>query len=65
MDYPEKPETLGTQDTGRREGKQKHNTIYVGHYYSQANTNNVSQTWALLQPTGGKDEPKIVFMRKS
>ena len=44
MDYPEKPETLGTQDTGRREGKQKHNTIYVGHHYSQANTNNVSQT---------------------
>jgi hypothetical protein len=31
----------------------------------QANTNNVSKTWALLQTTGGKDEPNIVFMQKS
>jgi hypothetical protein len=41
--------------------KQKHNTICVGHHYMQANTNNVNHTWAPLRPTGGKDEPSIVF----
>ena len=29
------------------------------------NTNNVNKTSALLQATGGKDEPDIVFMRNS
>ena len=28
------------------------------------NTNNVNKTCALLQTTGGKDEPNIVFMQK-
>ena len=28
--------------------KQKHNTICVGHHYTQTNTNNVNKTWALL-----------------
>ena len=37
----------------------------VGHHYSQANTNNVNKTRALLQTTGGKDEANIVCMRKS
>jgi hypothetical protein len=37
----------------------------VGQYYPQTNTNNVIKTWALLQTIGGKDEPNIVFMRKS
>ena len=37
----------------------------VGHHYPQANTNNVNKTRALLQTTGGKDEPNIVCMRKS
>jgi hypothetical protein len=37
------------------------NNISVGHQYAQANTNNVIKTWDLLQTTGGKDEPKIVF----
>ena len=39
--------------------KQKHkktNTMCVGHYYPQTNTDNVNKTWALLQTTGGKDE---------
>jgi hypothetical protein len=36
---------------------QKHNTIYIGHHYMLANTNNVYKTRALLQTTGGKDEP--------
>ncbi len=46
--------------TRRRKTKQKHNTICVGHHYVQANTNNVNRTVALLQTTGGNDEPKIV-----
>ena len=39
----------------------------VGHHYMymQTNTNNVNKTRALLQTTGGKDEPNIVFMWKS
>ena len=37
----------------------------VGYHYTQTNTNNVNKTRALLQTTGGKDEPNIVFMRKS
>jgi hypothetical protein len=41
--------------------KQKTNTICVVHHYPQANTNNVNKTWALLQTTGGKDEPNIVL----
>jgi hypothetical protein len=48
--------------------KQKHKkptTMCVGHYYPQTNTDNVNKTWALLQTTGGKDEPTIVCMRKS
>ena len=45
--------------------KQKPNTMCVGHYYPQTNTDNVNKTLALLQTTGGKDEPIIVCMRKS
>jgi hypothetical protein len=47
----------------RKKTKQKQknpNTMCVGHHYLQANTNNVNKTWALLQTTGGKDEPNIV-----
>jgi len=44
--------------------KQKHNTIYVGHHYTQASTINVNKTRALLQTTGVRDEPNIVFMWK-
>jgi hypothetical protein len=43
----------------------KHNTICAGHHYAQTNTNNVKKTRGLLQTTGGKDEPNIIFMRKS
>ena len=52
MDNPEKLAT--------RRRKTKHNTICVGHNYTQTNTKNVNKTWALLQTTGGKDEPTIV-----
>ena len=47
--------------TIRRQTKQKHNPICVGQYYSQTNTNNVNKTRALLQATGGNDEPNIVL----
>ena len=46
----------------RKKQKQKNpNKMSVGHHYLQANTNNVNKTWALLQTTGGKDEPNIVW----
>jgi hypothetical protein len=35
----------------RRKTKQKHNTICVGHHYTQTNTNNVNKTCTLLQAT--------------
>jgi hypothetical protein len=59
MDNPEKLATQGTQY------EEKYNTIYVGQRYAQTNTNNVNKKRALLQTTEGKDEPNIVFMRKS
>jgi hypothetical protein len=46
--------------TRRRKTKQKHNTICVGHHYTQTKTNYVNKT-CVLQTTGGKDEPNIVF----
>ena len=49
--------------TRQRKTKQKHNTIYVGHHYTQTNTNNVNKTSALLQTTCAKDKPNIVFMQ--
>ena len=49
----------------KKQKQKKPNTMCVGHYYPQANTNNVNKTWILLQTTGGKDEPNIVCMRKS
>jgi hypothetical protein len=50
-------ETGNIGHTRRRQTKQKHNTICVGHHYTQTNTNNVNNTWSLLQTTGGKEEP--------
>ena len=37
-------ETGNTGYTRRRKTKQKHNTICVGHHYTQTNTNNVNKT---------------------
>ena len=51
-----------TQDKDRQ--NKGHYTIYVGHRYTEANTHNVNKTWALLQTTGGKDEPHIIFMQR-
>ena len=47
--------------TRRRKTSQKHNTICVGHHYTQTNTNKLNKTRFLLQTTGGKDEPNIVL----
>jgi len=62
MDNPEK---LATYDAQDEEEPNKSTTICVGHHYRQTHTNKVDKTWALLQTTGGKDEPNIVFMWKS
>jgi len=61
MVNPERLATLGI----RRQAKHKHNTICVGHQYTQTNTNNVNKTRAILQITGGKDEQNIVFILNS
>ena len=44
MDNPQKLATLSTQNTERKQTKQKHNTICVEHHYPQTNTNNVNKT---------------------
>jgi hypothetical protein len=45
----------------------KHNVIKTWglYHYGQTNTNNVNKTWGLLQTPRGKNEPNIVFIRKS
>ena len=42
MDNPEKTDNTGY--TRPRNIKQKHDTICVGHYYAQTNTNTVNKT---------------------
>ena len=54
MDSPEKLATQSTQDTG---AKTHHNT--------QTNTNSVNKTCILPQTTGGNNELKVGFTRKS
>ena len=61
-------ETGNTGYTRRRKSKkqkQKRNTICIGHHYAKTNTNNVNRTCTLIKTTGGKDDPNIVFIRKS
>ena len=41
-------ETGNIRYTIRRQTKQKHNTIYVGHHYAQTNTNNVNNSDTLM-----------------
>ena len=52
MDNQEKLAIQGTQQEGKKTSQ-----YYVGHHYTQTNTNNVKKTLALLQTTEGKDEP--------
>ena len=47
----------------QRQTKQKQNTICVEHHYTQTSTNNINKTCALIQTTGGKDEPNVGFFR--
>jgi hypothetical protein len=49
MDNPKKLATWGTQETGRRQTKQKHNTICVGHHYTQTNTHKVTGAYKQLE----------------
>ena len=49
IDNPEKLATVGTQTKWRRQSNQKHNTICVGHQYTQTNINNINKTWTLLE----------------
>ena len=51
MVIPEELTPYGIQ-ARRMTSKTKHNLICVGDHYSQTNTNNVNNTWALLQTTG-------------
>ena len=51
--------------TKRRQAKEKHNTICVGHHSTQTNTDNVNKIWAILQTTGEKNIPIIVIMWES
>ena len=44
IDNPEKLATDGTQATRRRQSNKKHNTLCVGHQYTQTNTNNINKT---------------------
>ena len=60
MENPEKASTYKTKTNTH-----KHNTICVGHHYTQVNTNNVNRTRTLLQTNGGKDEPNIYFSEDS
>ena len=59
MDNPEKLSTQGTQD------KENKTQYVLDTTMCKQNTNNVNKTRATLQTTGGKNEPKIDFMRKS
>ena len=53
-DNTEKLTTYSTQD---KEQQNIHTTQCVRHHNTEANTNNVNKTWALLQIAEGKDEP--------
>jgi hypothetical protein len=47
----------------QRKTKQKQNTICAGHHYAQTSLNKANKTRTLIQITGDRDEPNIVFMR--
>jgi len=51
----------GNKTKKKNKKQNTHNTICVGHQGTQSNTNNVNKTCSLLQTTGGKEEPIIVF----
>jgi hypothetical protein len=63
MDNPAKLVTQGTPD----EEKQNKNTAryMLDITIPTKNTNNRNKTCVLLQTTGGKEEPNIIFMNLS
>ena len=48
INYEQSRETGNIVHTRRRQPKQKHNAICVGHHYMQTNTNNVNK---IIPPT--------------
>jgi len=58
MDNPEK-------ELHKTNKNKKHNTICVGHHYTQTNPNNVNKTRALLKQLEVKTNRTSFFMRKS
>lgn len=52
-----------SKETGNK--TKTNSTLCVAHQYTHTSTNNIYKTWALAQTNGRKDEPSIVFMRKS
>ena len=57
-------EKLATQATQDKQKQNKNTTQYVLDTITRKQTQ-VNKTWALLQTTGGKNEPNwLVFMRK-
>ena len=63
MDNSEKLATQGTQDTRRRQTKQKtkHNMCWTPLCQKKTHTNNVNKTSALLQTTGGKYKQQYII----
>jgi hypothetical protein len=53
--------SIGYTRHKRQTSKTKNTTHYV---FFSPNTNNLNKTSDLIQTTGGKDEPNIVFIRK-
>ena len=63
MDYPEKLATQGTQDEKKQKNTTQYvlnTTIYIYIYICANKRNKINKT-----KTGAKEEPNIVFMRKS
>ena len=58
MDNPEKLTTESKQDEDKQN---KYNTSWTPLYANKQK--NANTTWALLQTTGGNNEPNIVFIR--
>ena len=57
MENPEKPATQGIHDEKTKQSRITTPNV-LGTAHAQINTN---KTWALLQTTGGKNEPNIIF----
>ena len=63
----QKDKQRSTKHTYKTKDQETRTSLKPGGEFrcSGTNTNNVNKTWALLQTTGGKDEPNMVFNRIS